>query len=70
MRPWRRGGFRQAWKRRLPRNLRSLAKGRRSRGIGMRESQCQRREEDRGKVLAGDILTCATGACPSGAYLR
>jgi len=61
-RPWRLGGFRQAWKRRLPRNLRSLATGRLKRGIGIRESQCQRRDKDRGKVFADDILTCATGA--------
>jgi hypothetical protein len=27
-----------------------------------RERKCHRREEDRGKVLADDILTCATGA--------
>jgi hypothetical protein len=46
----------------LPRNLRSLAKGRLSRGIGIRESQCQRRDEDRGNGFADDILTCATGA--------
>jgi len=27
-----------------------------------RDSQCQRREEDRGRASAGDILSGATGA--------
>jgi hypothetical protein len=45
----------------LPRNLRAKAKGRLKRGIGIRESQCQRRDKDRGKVFADD-MTCATGA--------
>ena len=61
-RPWRRGGFRQAWKRRLPRNRRAITRGRLNRGIGIRESQCQRRDKDRGKVFADDIQTCATRA--------
>jgi hypothetical protein len=58
----RRGGFRQAWKRRRPRNFRTRAGGRRSRGMGRRESQCQRRDTDRGRAVADDILTCAKRA--------
>jgi hypothetical protein len=61
-RPKRPGGFRQAWKRRRPRNRRPNAIGRLSLGIGRRESQCQRRDKDRGKAFADDILTCATKA--------
>jgi hypothetical protein len=60
-RPKRRGGVRQAWKRRRPRNLRPNGAGRRNRGIGRRDSQCQRRDKDRGRALA-DILSCATKA--------
>jgi hypothetical protein len=60
--PWRLGGFRQAWKRRLPRNLRVRKSGAFRLNGTHRERKCQRRDKDRGKAFADDILTCATGA--------
>jgi hypothetical protein len=56
-RPSRLDGFRQSWRLRRPRNLRTMDNGRLSLGIGCRDSQCQRRDEDRGRALADKSLS-------------
>jgi hypothetical protein len=51
------GGFRQAWRLRRPRNLRTMESGGLRLNGTHRDSQCQRRDEDRGKAFADDILS-------------